>query len=661
MESIPLNMHHFLLQKKFFMKFSFSLRSICSVLFFVLFFSPVSLKAEIDQDIILYKTKSALSPDTEILPDTTGLKATSITNAMSLGDFIVDEKQLLYQTQVVDAEFTEAPAIEVLRGLAEASDINYVLPDIDSHPISTRLRMPAFKALELIAGNVGFDLVKENNLWFFKPHDKAALRAVVYQVHNIHLGLSGGGTGGEGGSTFGGASNGSSNGNSGSGSNNANSGNTTNNNTTTSTTSTTGGGTTASGSTSGSTGSLLSPIQNRFSQGSDVISTIREILGLAKTNKLADSQTSANTPASQAASQTQDQEESDSFLSYNAEANTLYVIATDNQHEWVKKYLATVDKAVSNIAIDAVFIESALNPTESFGTNWKNVASGYKFNIGGGSASTIQWGSSLEKLRLPTGLILDSQGLDFTLRAWITENQARVARYPRVVTANNKAVRIQTTENIPIITNASTTNLTNTASATTGSAASSTQTNFSSGTQEIGTIITLIPQQINEDFISLKIGIEISSADPQSIGGESLSGRIRTTSTVYEGEMKVPTGKTLAIGGLEVIADNSGLARVPWLSQIPLFGFLFKDKNKDFKRSNITLLVTPTILNDYASTQLPDPELWKRARDKRLFKDLHSVEKRAQENENDAILMDQPNRYLGGTHPSGSSWKVNRQ
>ena len=632
--------------------------SFCAFLFcFIHCFAQAPQKNPEGQDVLLYRASvptSAAYPDITAQPlpyaTSTFESGRRVDNVISLGDFIVDEKQLLRQMQLVDAEFTDTPAVEVMRGLAEAADINYVLPKLESKNISMRLRMPAFKALELIADEFGLELQREDDLWFFRPRDKEALKAVVYKLQNIHLGKSGGATAGAETSTFGAGGTGVST------SGTTGTTGTTSNVSTNATTVATPTTSTSTGSdlnTDNRTGSLLSPIEDRFKEGSDVLATVREILGLARRNRL-DTETTAEDNGNSALTTT---EESDSFVSYNADANTLYIIATEKQHQWVEKYLATVDKAVSNISIDAIFIESDLNPNESLGADWGAVASGYNLRIGGGASGRINWGPNLENIALPTGLILDSQGLEVTLRAWITENRARLARYPRVVTSNNKLVKIQTTTNIPIITNASTVGLTSTADTTTGSTTTGniTQTDFSSGTQEIGTIITLVPQQINKNLILLKIGIEISSGVPQDQNvGETLTGRITTSSTVYEGEVKVPSGKTLAIGGLETIAERSNIRRVPWLGQIPIFGFLFKDKNKDFRRTNITLLITPTILGDYAATTVvPDPEKWRVGSQKRANRDLNAVEKSAHEEDKDEWTLDSPKRWFNRNGSSG--------
>lgn len=599
-------------------------------------------KAQVDEDlggddvIVLPE----LSEDTKSRSGNSAYR--NIVNNISLGDFIVDERQMLQHARVVDAEFMDAPVIEVLRGLAEAADINYVLPKIETKLISIRLRMPAFKALELIASDAGMELVKEKDLWFVRKKDPKGLLAKIYKLRNIHLGKSGGGNsvGSDEDRTFGSAAD-----------SNLSNSSTNNNNTYNNNSSNQyGSGTSSSvnGTTSGSTGQQISQVNtssnftnlrdvgDRMRQGSDVLDTIRSILGIVQRYDLtAEGEIEEGKDINKNEGEG-DEKKLDSFVSYNADSNSIYVIATENQHEWISKYLRTVDQAVNNIAIDAIFIESDLNPTEAMGVDWSNIASGYTFRAGATDGTGNLDFGTLDNPVLPTGIILNSDALQATVRAWITENKSRVARYPRVVTANNQQVKIETTTNIPVISQVSTTGTpvatTDTStSGTTVATTDTTQTNYVASTQSIGTIINLIPQQINDEVVLLKIGIEISSADA-STTGETQTGRVTTNATVYEGEVRVPTGKTLAIGGLERIAEQSAILRVPWLSEIPIFGFLFKDKSKDFRRTNITLLITPTILHD-ADTKSLLPSQFRDTRDERVMQDVDSVETQAVEKE----------------------------
>jgi type II secretory pathway component GspD/PulD (secretin) len=60
----------------------------------------------------------------------------------------------------------------------------------------------------------------------------------------------------------------------------------------------------------------------------------------------------------------------------------------------------------------------------------------------------------------------------------------------------------------------------------------------------------------------------------------------------------IPSGNTLVMGGL--IQDNIQLAnsKVPLLGDIPGLGYLFRHDSKTRTKSNLTIFITPTIVQD---------------------------------------------------------------
>ena len=75
------------------------------------------------------------------------------------------------------------------------------------------------------------------------------------------------------------------------------------------------------------------------------------------------------------------------------------------------------------------------------------------------------------------------------------------------------------------------------------------------------------------------------------------------TSREFKGSVTVPSGKTVVIGGL--VQDNVSEAEtsVPFLSEIPLLGELFKSQTRNHERSTLYLFVTPTILSDFKTLE----------------------------------------------------------
>ncbi len=126
--------------------------------------------------------------------------------------------------------------------------------------------------------------------------------------------------------------------------------------------------------------------------------------------------------------------------------------------------------------------------------------------------------------------------------------------------------------------------------------------NFSSTPQEAKLSLKITPQ-INKvtRFVKLKINQKIDDfkagqGDPNS--GIGLPTTTRTAIT----EVMVRDRDTIAMGGLlrdrEVVTNN----KVPILGDIPVLGWLFKNKSRVVEKVNILFFMTPKILAPYSKT-----------------------------------------------------------
>jgi len=131
--------------------------------------------------------------------------------------------------------------------------------------------------------------------------------------------------------------------------------------------------------------------------------------------------------------------------------------------------------------------------------------------------------------------------------------------------------------------------------------------------EEVGIMLRVQPKVNRDNQITTTIEPEVSSVT------ELVQGRIpRTKVRKITSTVTVPNGQRIIVGGLlstNIITTNSNL---PFLSEIPYIGGLFKHKSVTMEKTDLIIEVTPRIvdINDVYNYKLTDERL-----DKRILKE----------------------------------------
>src|SRR5690606_11666180 len=88
---------------------------------------------------------------------------------------------------------------------------------------------------------------------------------------------------------------------------------------------------------------------------------------------------------------------------WNSDSNSLYVVATRQQHQWIEGYLAAADQPQPLVSVEVKFLEINKDPQSELGIDWTGTLSG-------------GWGASLEGVdgSISSPINLDRVG-DYTL------------------------------------------------------------------------------------------------------------------------------------------------------------------------------------------------------------------------------------------------------
>ncbi|MFH1996840.1 MAG: secretin N-terminal domain-containing protein [Candidatus Omnitrophota bacterium] len=111
---------------------------------------------------------------------------------------------------------------------------------------------------------------------------------------------------------------------------------------------------------------------------------------------------------------------------------------------------------------------------------------------------------------------------------------------------------------------------------------------------DVGIKLSVTPT-INEDnYVTLKVKPEISDVIEKLITPSGNEIPIVDTS-LAETTVMVKDGTTIIIGGLRKEEKKKTEERVPFLSNIPIFGNLFKDRMNETERTELVVMITPYI------------------------------------------------------------------
>ena len=149
---------------------------------------------------------------------------------------------------------------------------------------------------------------------------------------------------------------------------------------------------------------------------------------------------------------------------------------------------------------------------------------------------------------------------------------------PRITTIDNQEAKIEQGESIPF----QTTSL------------QGTQTTF----VDANLALQVTPQVTSRDpkekakNILLKVKVTRNSVGERSNpAGPSIDKKEVTT------QVLVRDGETMVIGGIFVDEQRNSVGGMPYLSRIPVLGWLFKNKSENVSKQELLIFLTPTIVS----------------------------------------------------------------
>jgi type II secretory pathway component GspD/PulD (secretin) len=275
--------------------------------------------------------------------------------------------------------------------------------------------------------------------------------------------------------------------------------------------------------------------------------------------------------------------------------NTITILATPEDYALITETLKKIDIVPRQVMIEALIAEVTLSDNLSFGMQW-NIST--KLDLKGVGHNDWHLGGDLN-LNTPisnpvfTYIANDIAGnVKLQLQSLASHDKAKILSSPHIMVSDNREARIQVGDQVPIATSTTTT------TATAGVVPSVTST---IQYKDTGTILKVKPQVNDSGLISLEVSQEVSDFTTRSLFGSDqiiISKREASTNLV------VQDGQTIVIGGLIKDKTTKGRAGIPFLSRIPLLGYLFGSTTQTEDRTELIILLTPYVVRNQSEAGL---------------------------------------------------------
>jgi type IV pilus assembly protein PilQ len=291
--------------------------------------------------------------------------------------------------------------------------------------------------------------------------------------------------------------------------------------------------------------------------------------------------------------------------------NTLIITDLPNNIGVIKELIQTLDVQIPQVQIEARIVEANKNWQQAFGVKWPQSNSGnVAISSGTGTTSTpwlgtaspfwngstgfnrpasgqtagVAWApgkDGVTSIPNPAGefwfsFLSDRFSINAVLQALESEGVVKIVSSPKIVTQNNKKATILSGEKIPYPTQQG------------GAQGGAITVAFADANLQLD----VTPQITNEGTIIMDIKLEKAQADFT----RTVNGTPTIVRKALDTQVLVRDGGTAVLGGVYITNNSTGTTGVPFLSKIPLLGFLFRNKTKQQSNAELLIFITPHVL-----------------------------------------------------------------
>ncbi len=285
-------------------------------------------------------------------------------------------------------------------------------------------------------------------------------------------------------------------------------------------------------------------------------------------------------------------------VSTDERTNTLIIQDTAFKITEIRKLIASLDTPIRQVLIEARIVIATNSFSKALGVKFgysanKAVGGGYGVSVGGKQTGDVDYGGTTAFndgtnenyiVSLPAagatgslGLAIGKIGsylLQLELSAMQTEGSGEIVSSPRLITGNQQEASIMQGTQIAFL--------------APGGVGTAGTVEWKDATVEL----KVTPQITPDDRISLELAVKKDAPGAEFNGNTSIDKRELQTNVL------VNNGETVVLGGVYERTRSKSTSRVPFFADLPLIGFLFRNKSNRDEKAELLIFVTPKILKE---------------------------------------------------------------
>lgn len=271
--------------------------------------------------------------------------------------------------------------------------------------------------------------------------------------------------------------------------------------------------------------------------------------------------------------------------------NSLIIKTSPRNYEIIEATIKQLDIVPKQVVIELFLAQIRLS--DSFNFSLEEIIRSGQFLVAGAYGAALPLATKIAGVvqggtAPATGMtfaFVDKDNVRVVLNNLAQVTKVEVLANPHLLTANNKEAKIQIGQEVPIITGQQTT-----AALQTGGTSDLFRTIQQ---KDIGIIMGIKPHVNEKRLVTLDIENENIAVDQTNFGGTGSASFLKTTTKT---SIVVEDGQTLLIGGIIRTDKSKGYRGIPFLSEIPLLGYLFRSTSDALERNELVMMVTPHVV-----------------------------------------------------------------